>query len=87
MSCGTGRGPAANDIVREVYMGGGSDSEDGSEEESEEGSEEAEVEEDEDEYVVKAYIELPFSELSAAIVAPRLPLKMIMRFSSVAAPP
>jgi mediator of RNA polymerase II transcription subunit 8 len=78
-------GPAANEIVREVYMGGGS--EEGSEDGSEEGSEEDEVEEDEDEEVEKAKIELPVSEQPPAIEAPPLPLQSIMRFSSVAAPP
>jgi mediator of RNA polymerase II transcription subunit 8 len=85
-------GPAANDIVREVYMGGGSDdgSDDGSEED--EGSEEeveveVEVEVDEDgEEVKEVKHEAPVLEQPPIVETPPLPLQSIMRFANLAGP-
>jgi mediator of RNA polymerase II transcription subunit 8 len=74
-------GPAANDIVREVYIGGGSEeeSEDGSEE-SEEGSEEAAEEAAEEDVEAK---DTPAAEPPAPAVPP-LSLQSIMVYTHVA---
>jgi mediator of RNA polymerase II transcription subunit 8 len=75
-------GPAANDIVREVYIGGGSDegSEEGSDEGSEAGSDEVDVEEEAEE----AKDDSPAVDQPPAPVVPPLPLQSIMSYATLA---
>jgi mediator of RNA polymerase II transcription subunit 8 len=76
-------GPAANGIVREVYIGGGSDegSEEGSEDGSEAGSEEVEEVEDEAEETEDG---LPAVDQPPDPVVPPLPLLSIMSYATLA---
>jgi hypothetical protein len=85
-------GPAANGIVREVYIGGeGSDGSDGSEGEDGSGEDDDEDdddddEDDEDEKVAPVKQAPPVLEQPSASKVVPLPLQSIMRYASLAGP-